>query len=138
MHAAIERQRGLADPDCCRAAWGFVTGASGEWRQVCEDVACACCISRGRTVPPLYLCADARTVPHVEHPRIYSVFERYFRADGVTRDRSRGVYPREELFHRVQTDAGFRASTGTYIKHRLIGEERNMRVNNIVPEGISG
>lgn len=57
---------------------GVALVASGEWRQVCEDARRAPAAHQGRTVPPVYLCADARTVPHAEHSRVYCVFGAVF------------------------------------------------------------
>ena len=107
------RQRGLADPTavvrhgCCTGRVRRVAaGLRGRRRTPAAH--------QGRTVPPVYLCADARTVPHAEHSRVYCVFGAVFCADGVNPRQVMRHVPREELFHRVQTDAGFRASTEPY------------------------
>ena len=109
MHAAIECDSAALQIRLLSCGMGVALVASGEWRQVCEPAA-----HQGRTVPPVYLCADARTVPHAEHSRVYCVFGAVFCADGVNPRQVMRHVPREELFHRVQTDAGFRASTEPY------------------------
>ena len=114
MHAAIEcDSAALADSPavvrhgCCTGRVRRVAaGLRGRRR--------APAAHQGRTVPPVYLCADAWTVPHAEHSRVYCVFGAVFCADGVNPRQVMRRVPREELFHRVQTDAGFRASTEPY------------------------
>ena len=109
MHAAIECDSAALQIRLLSCGMGVALVASGEWRQVCAPAA-----HQGRTVPPVYLCADARTVPHAEHSRVYCVFGAVFCADGVNPRQVMRRVPREGLFHRVQTDAGFRASTEPY------------------------
>ena len=109
MHAAIECDSAALQIRLLSCGMGVALVASGLRGRRRAPAA-----HQGRTVPPVYLCADARTVPHAEHSRVYCVFGAVFCADGVNpRQVMRRGLPAVPS-RQAQTDAGFRASTEPY------------------------
>lgn len=108
------RQRGLADPTavvrhgCCTGSRPVSGGRSARTQ------ACACCTSRTHSVAAISMMQTLGRFRTQSIRAFTAYLERYFCADGVNPRQVMRRVPREELFHRVQTDAGFRASTEPY------------------------